>query len=352
MHNMEQLSSEFDEDIKEEFLQLCQELLKTTTILEYQLVAGRLKQIADKYLSIWGPLNWWHVFGSFRCGPTHSGVNLAEIGNASWKTAGSNLSLLAAAKDDEIQQHRSFNLISRGKDPTDVELAANERHKQELEAQGLAQIITDREALKMQLEAENNPCYFLPGEKSKHNPPSKKSTSVEGVPVRGKGRGRGRGRGMRNKLPDVTELAQRIVVADAVISQGTTEAQPPVTEIEPVHVESSQPITTRASTSLRRTAPEIQEGPEGYTPRRSTRQNNPQFVTLFFEKNRYKCLGYNSWINKKDFPHPRDILFTLKAIRPFINPRTQQWVHPERNGYFHLDLKCLQLHDKQIGYCY
>ena len=243
------------------------------------------------------------------------------------------MSLLAAAKDDvatfilqdeEIQQHRSFNLISRGKGPTDVELAANERRKQELEAQGLAQIITDREALKIQLEAENNPDYFLPGEKSKHKPPSKKSTSVEGVPIRGKGRGRGRGRGMRNKLPDVTELAQRIVVADAVISQGTTEAQPPVTEIQPVNVESSQPITTRASTSLRRTAPETQEGPEGYTPRRSTRQNNPPFVTLFFEKNRYKCLGCNSWINKKDFLHPRDILFTLKAIRPFINPRTQQ----------------------------
>ena len=65
-------------------------------------------------------------------------------------------------------------------------------------------------------------------------------------------------------------------------------------------------------------------------------------------KNRYKCLGCNSWINKEDFPHPRDILFTLKAIRPFIKPRTQQWVHPERDGYFHLDLKCLQLHDKQI----
>ena len=105
------------------------------------------------------------------------------------------MSLLAAAKDDvatfilqdeEIQQHRSFNLISRGKGPTDVELAANERSEQELEAQGLAQIITDREALKIQLEVENNPDYFLPGEKSKHKHPSKKSTSVEGVPVRGK----------------------------------------------------------------------------------------------------------------------------------------------------------------------
>ena len=50
-------------------------------------------------------LNWWHVrrwhvFGAFRTGPTHAGVNLAEIGNAAWKTSGSQLTLLAAAKDD------------------------------------------------------------------------------------------------------------------------------------------------------------------------------------------------------------------------------------------------------------
>ena len=32
--------------------------------------------------------------------PTHAGCNLAEIGNASWKTTGTNLSLLEAAKDD------------------------------------------------------------------------------------------------------------------------------------------------------------------------------------------------------------------------------------------------------------
>ena len=31
---------------------------------------------------------------------------------------------------------------------------------------------------------------------------------------------------MRNKLSDVTELAQRIVVAYAVISEGTTERNP------------------------------------------------------------------------------------------------------------------------------
>ena len=41
-------------------------------------------------------------------------------------------------------------------------------------------------------------------------------------------------------------------------------------------------------------------------------------------------------------------MFTLKAIRPFLNPKTQEWVHPEKNGYFHLDIKCLQMHDSTI----
>ena len=360
MHNMEQLALKLDENIRDEFLQLCKEMLKTTTIIEYKLVAGRLRQLGEKYPCIQGPLNWWHVrrwhvFGAFRGGPTHSGVNLAEIGNASWKTTGSNLSLLAAAKDDvatfilqdeEIQQHRSHNLTSRGKGPNDLELAANERRKQELEAQGLAQIVTDRESLRMQIEADKNPQYFIPGEKASHKPPSKKSrsTSVEGVEVSSQGKSQTKRRG-RKKLPDVKELAQRILVADNVLSQTSTTS-----EREVSNVLLSEPNDTTPNTSLATPAPErqIQNSPIGYTPRRSTRQNNPPFVTLFFEKSRYKCLGCNSWINKKDYPHPRDIIFTLKAIRPFLNPRTQQWVHPERNGYFHLDLKCLQLHDNNI----
>ena len=62
---------------------------------------------------------------------------------------------------------------------------------------------------------------------------------------------------------------------------------------------------------------------ESYAPRRSTRGSNPPFVAMFLDRSSYKCIGCNKWINKKDFPHP-----TLKAIRPFLNRKTQQWVHP------------------------
>ena len=64
-----------------------------------------------------------------------------------------------------------MKLMSTGRGPTDAEIAANERKKQEREAEGWAQIVTNREALKMQIEAEENPDHFIPGSSATHKPP-------------------------------------------------------------------------------------------------------------------------------------------------------------------------------------
>ena len=98
MHVMEQLVKKLPEKDQEEFLELCHSLCKKTTIPEYQLIATRLHQMAQNCPQIISKLNWWHVFRAFRTGPTHAGVNLAEIGNAAWKTSGSQLTLLAVQK--------------------------------------------------------------------------------------------------------------------------------------------------------------------------------------------------------------------------------------------------------------
>ena len=121
------------------------------------------------------------------------------------------------------------------------------------------------------------------------------------------------------------QIEDETQIKDAALSDGQSQPQP-------------------QRTANRRLEP----NPESYTPRRSTRGNNPPFVTMFLDRSRYKCIGCNKWINKKDYPHPRDLLFTLKAIRPFLNRKTQEWVHPEKNGYFHLEIKCLQMHDPTI----
>ena len=157
---MEQLAHKIPEEDQEEFLQLCHALCKKTTIPEYQLVAIRLHQIAQKCPVIISKLNWWHVrrwhvFGAFRTGPTHTGVNLAEIGNSAWKTSGSNLTLLAAAKDDvtlfilqdeAIQCHQTSAIMVGGQGPNDLQRAALERNKQRAKARGLAEIVTSRES--------------------------------------------------------------------------------------------------------------------------------------------------------------------------------------------------------------
>ena len=84
--------------------------------------------------------------------------------------------------------------------------------------------------------------------------------------------------------------------------------------------------------------------PQGYTPLRSTHQNNPPFVMLYKRKC-YKCLECDTWGAKKDNPHPHDLIFTLKASCPYVHLMTQEWIHLERNVFFHLNIKCLQKHD-------
>ena len=160
-------------------------------------------------------------------------------------------------------------------------------------------------------------------------------------------------------------MAQASSASELDISTATTrshsnirssQSEPQIEDDTRREQESSEPQIKDASLgegqsqpqSQRRANRRLEPNPESYTPRRSTRGNNPPFVAMFLDRSRYKCIGCNKWINKKDYPHPRDLLFTLKAIRPFLNRKTQEWVHPEKNGYFHLEIKCLQMYDPTI----
>ena len=375
LHVMEQSISSLAEADQEEFMRMCHSLCQKKTIAEYQLVASRLQQIASEHPPILSKLEWWHVrrwhvFEAFRNGPTHAGCNLAEVGNAAWKETGSQLSLLEAAKtdvalfllqDQEVQLHRSSTIMVGGDGPNDLQRAALERRKQRAEATGLAEVVTSRESLRMQLEVNENPEYFIPSAKSSHKPPKNAKKGVEATAVnqnesaggrgRGRGKGRGRGRGKRfSSLPTASELARKILEAEKVVINDSTLEQSATESASDTSISASQPVTTRRINSLRKETSRDSAQPEieSYAPRRSTRGYNPPYVTMFFEKSKYRCIGCNQWIYKKDLPHPRDLLFTLKAIRPFVNPVTQQWVHPEKNGYFHLSLACLQLHDSGI----
>ena len=66
--------------------------------------------------------------------------------------------------------HKISAVTAGGSGPNDLQRASQERKKQRLEAQGLEEVVTSWESLKMQLNVQNNPAYFLPAEISSHKP--------------------------------------------------------------------------------------------------------------------------------------------------------------------------------------
>ena len=132
------------------------------------------------------------MFPAFRDG-LHSGLNLAEVGNAQWKPK-HKMSLVAAAKDDittMLQQESDLKRFSegssfkKGKVLTDQQRATKERRQQMEQARSFAQVLQNPEALQMQIESEENPDYFIPRSGAGHKP-TKKTKGVEGKSVRGR----------------------------------------------------------------------------------------------------------------------------------------------------------------------
>ena len=58
-------------------------------VAEFELIFSRMRDIVSKYPDFGNTLDWYyarqfHLFPAFRDG-LHSGLNLAEVGNAQWK---------------------------------------------------------------------------------------------------------------------------------------------------------------------------------------------------------------------------------------------------------------------------
>ena len=93
------------EEYQEEFLEKATLLCKLPTVPEFEIVFARLKEIAAIFPELGNFLEWYyarriHLFPAFRKA-LHSGLNLAEVGNAKWKREigrQTKLSLVAAAQ--------------------------------------------------------------------------------------------------------------------------------------------------------------------------------------------------------------------------------------------------------------
>ena len=141
------------EDYQEEFLEKAKELCKLKTIPEFDLTFARMKEIADMFSAYGNSLDWYyarrmHLFPAFRDG-LHSGLNLAEVGNSSWKPK-VRLSLVSAAYDDTntmLQQEADYKRFkegenfTRGKAKNDIQRVSLEKKAADGTRQGLCRIV-------------------------------------------------------------------------------------------------------------------------------------------------------------------------------------------------------------------
>ena len=110
---------EVPEEMKEEFMDTCKQLCKVTTVSKYNILNGKLEEMAARVPQLYTWIKWWHdqrshIFGPYRGGGL-PGCNLSKQGNAKWHPTNT-MRLVHAAHDDVstmIFQEVSVNLFNR-----------------------------------------------------------------------------------------------------------------------------------------------------------------------------------------------------------------------------------------------
>ena len=282
-------------------------------------------------------LDWYyarriHLFPAFRK-TLHSGLNLAEVGNSKWKREmgrQTKLSLVAAAENDintMLQQEADYirfregQHFSRGRGPTDVQRASKEKRFQIEQGRAFGEILANHAALEMQRASEADPPYFMPSRGSKHKP-GKRTKTVEGKSVR------------RRSAPPPTLNA--LLDKLTAVKKGGTQGN--------VSQEATVPQDEHAGAVVLGSGPE----PRPVRPIKSTESfPNPPLITQAFLTISV-CHGCPKAINSQGVGPPNDLLFKLKAVRPYMEPRTRYWIDRVANVYFHLNMTCLQKFDPTL----
>ena len=86
MNKIKERIQKIGEDFQEEFVTSAGHLCRVQSVAEFELIFSHMREIVAKFGN---SLDWYyarqfHLFPAFRDG-LHSGLNLAEVGNAQWK---------------------------------------------------------------------------------------------------------------------------------------------------------------------------------------------------------------------------------------------------------------------------
>ena len=174
------------EEHRDEFIKICNELCLITTVTRYEILKGKLEELACSAPSLWTWIDWWHmrrahIFGPFRHGRLPR-CNLSEQGNKNWRPSGI-MRLVHAARDDAIMmmfQEMRVSLFEQNLHKT-MGRAANQavrelkdRGKQLWTAQEFFIMRNDPHAILLQAKEAMYPASHIPKSRSSSKPPPNK----------------------------------------------------------------------------------------------------------------------------------------------------------------------------------
>ena len=202
-----------------------------------------------------------------------------------------------------------------------MQRASKEKRFQMEQGRAFGEILANHAAMEMQRAADADPPYFMPTRGSKHKP-GKKSKTVEDRLLGRKSA----------PPPTLNALLDKLnTVRKGGITTSTGEE-----DISQQDDQSGEVVLGRG--------PE----PRPVRPIKSTDSfPNPPLITQAFLTISV-CHGCPRAINSQDISPPNDLLFKLRAVRPYMDPRTRIWVDRVANVYFHLSMTCLQKFDPTL----
>ena len=340
-HFMNQVNTKIHligENDQEEFLKCAKEVCIAPTIPEFEILFARMQEICSKYPQVGSFLDWYyvrrsHLFPAFR-GGIHSGLNLAEVGNAKWKHK-TRLSLVKAATDDicsmlkqesDLKRFNEGQNFQRGYAPNDIQRATKERKRQMELGRSFAQVLENDAALQMEMEYQDNPQYFIPNKRAKHKP-TKKTNDPEGRKVTSK----------KRKVCNSSPITLNVLLEKLNRARAIDNKAAPVEEA-PQEEQTGMPV--------------LSSGPEPRPVKyiKSTKEfpNPPRVTQSQVVFNISKCQGCPNKIDIKKMKAPHDLLFKIQAIRPYPDHNTHIWHDRIANAYCHLKEECLKKHNPEV----
>ena len=354
-------------DMRDLFHGLCKKICEVTTVTEYELIKGRLDQIAKAYPEVAKWIDWWHtrryhIFTPFRFAGL-PGCNLAEAGNAGWKMP--TMRLVDAAKYDVStmiwmeEQIYKFNRnlgSSIGRAPNRAARDAKDRDGQMCVAEGFAKIVKDRKAMLREAESIMNPPFYLPPGKNTHKPPKRKvvlSDVVDDVglddeedaeyvppePKKSKATKKKDNGPAKKKDPPAAAPQKQPTRKKAPARKTTAKAKQAqkIAMDEDVHREKIQ------------IAVEVM-GLEEVPDVRGGHHKNPPVIICCTGTAIRRCYGCDKDITAEQKRYPRDLVFRRRGEAEWYDKKRNEKRSAMSNLHYHLNPKCLRSKDPSLNW--